>query len=254
LRARPGQSRDDTLLDPAPLELCDGRQHSAKLRLEELLVRSLGVVRLKMELDRVPLWRGNHVPVRQLVEDWARYVYLPRLKDADVLVNAIKDGVALTTWERDGFAYADSYDEKAGRYQALRAGQQLLSLDPEGAGLIVKPEVARRQMDQEATEPKPVQPPGPGQKGKDLEPQPPLQAKIRRFHARVALNPLRVGTDAGKIGDEVISHLAGLANADVAVTLEISAKLPDGASDHVQRTVTENCRTLKFESHGFERE
>jgi hypothetical protein len=59
---------------------------SDKLRADELLVRSLGVVRLKMELDRVPLWRGNHVALSQLLDDWSRYVYLPRLKDADVLV------------------------------------------------------------------------------------------------------------------------------------------------------------------------
>jgi uncharacterized protein len=227
----------------------------AKLRSEELLVRSLGVVRLKMELDRIPLWRGNHVPVRQLLEDWSRYVYLPRLKDAQVLVNAIRDGVALTTWEHDGFAYAEGYDDKAGRYQALRAGQQLLSLDPDGPGLIVKPEIARLQIDEEAAKPKPdpvVS--GAGKPGEKVREEEKPTAQIRRFHGRVALNPLRAGTDAGKIADEVISHLAGLANADVAVTLEISAELPDGASDQVVRTVTENCRTLKFESQGFERE
>jgi hypothetical protein len=36
------------------------------------------------------------------------------------------------------------------------------------------------------------------------------------------------------------------------VTLEIEAEVPDGAPEHVVRTVTENSRTLKFESHGFE--
>ncbi|MEX2662439.1 MAG: DUF499 domain-containing protein [Vicinamibacterales bacterium] len=230
---------------------------SAKLRTEELLVRSLGVVRLKMELDRVPLWRGNHVAVRQLLEDWSRYVYLPRLKDADVLMNAIRDGVALTTWEQDGFAYAEGWDEKARRYQALRAGQQLPSIDPDGQGLLVRPELARRQIDAEAVaSPPPELSPGPGTDGATptTGPKPKPEARIRRFHGRVPLNPLRVGTDAGKIGDEVLSHLAGLANADVTVTLEITANLPDGASDHVVRTVTENCRTLKFESQGFERE
>jgi hypothetical protein len=32
-----------------------------------------------MELDRAPLWRGDHVEIRQLVEDFARYLDLPRL-------------------------------------------------------------------------------------------------------------------------------------------------------------------------------
>ena len=36
--------------------------------------------------------------------------------------------------------------------------------------------------------------------------------------------------------------------------LEIQATIPDGAPDNVVRTVTENCRTLKFKTHGFEKE
>lgn len=40
----------------------------------------------------------------------------------------------------------------------------------------------------------------------------------------------------------------------MTVTLEIEAHLPDGALDTVVRTVTENSRTLKFISQGFERE
>jgi hypothetical protein len=52
----------------------------------------------------------------------------------------------------------------------------------------------------------------------------------------------------------VVVHLAALVGAEVTVTIEISANIPDGASDHVVRTVTENCRTLKFKNHGFETE
>jgi hypothetical protein len=40
----------------------------------------------------------------------------------------------------------------------------------------------------------------------------------------------------------------------VKVTLEIEAEIPSGAPDNVERTVTENSRTLKFTSHGFEKE
>jgi hypothetical protein len=40
----------------------------------------------------------------------------------------------------------------------------------------------------------------------------------------------------------------------VKVTLEIEAEIPSGAPDQVVRTVTENCRTLKFSSQGFETE
>ena len=60
--------------------------------------------------------------------------------------------------------------------------------------------------------------------------------------------------DAGRIADEVIAHLAGQMGADVTVTIEIDARLPNGASDQLVRTVTENSRTLKFDSQGFEKE
>jgi hypothetical protein len=61
-----------------------------------------------------------------------------------------------------------------------------------------------------------------------------------------------VGRDASRIADEVIAHLAGQVGANVKVTLEIEADLQSGAPENVVRTVTENCRTLKFDKHGFE--
>ena len=76
----------------------------------------------------------------------------------------------------------------------------------------------------------------------------------RRFHGSVTLDTARVGRDAGGIAEEVIAHLAGLVGAEVTVTLEIHAEVPAGAPDNVVRTVTENCRTLKFSDHGFEKE
>ncbi|MGB9605382.1 MAG: ATP-binding protein, partial [Bryobacteraceae bacterium] len=123
---------------------------SKRLRHDELLLVELGGKRLRMELDRVPLWRGDHVEVRQLVEDFARYLYLPRLKDPSVLVGAVSDGVALLTWEQDGFAYADSYDEAAGRYRGLRVGQHVELSAEAPAGLVVRPEAARPQLEEEA--------------------------------------------------------------------------------------------------------
>jgi len=50
------------------------------------------------------------------------------------------------------------------------------------------------------------------------------------------------------------AHLTGLVGASVTVTLEIEAEIPSGAPVTVVRTVTENCRTLRFESQGFEKE
>ena len=73
-----------------------------KLRNEEQLITELGGPRLRLELDRIPLWRGNHVEVRELMDYFAQYLYLPRLKDPELLLNAIRDGVRRTTPEVDG--------------------------------------------------------------------------------------------------------------------------------------------------------
>jgi hypothetical protein len=78
--------------------------------------------------------------------------------------------------------------------------------------------------------------------------------KSKRFHGTVTLDTTRVGRDASRIADEVIAHLSGLVGAKVTVTLEVDAEIPSGVPDHVVRTVTENSRTLKFMSQGFEKE
>jgi predicted AAA+ superfamily ATPase len=224
---------------------------SKKLRGDELLITGFAATRLRMDLDRVPLWRGDHVAIKQLVEDFARYLYLPRLQDSAVLVQAIRDGLGLLTWSQETFAYADSYDEALGRYRGLRAGQAVALSGDSPIGLLVRPEGALKQQE---PEPAPPGAPPKGPNGPD-GPKPPV-APIRatRFHGTVALEPTRVGRDAGRIADEVVSHLAGLVGAHVTVTLEIDANVPTGVPDHVVRTVTENARTLKFKSQGFEAE
>jgi hypothetical protein len=74
------------------------------------------------------------------------------------------------------------------------------------------------------------------------------------YHGCVRLDPGRVGRDASRIADEVIAHLVGQLGAEVTVALEVGARLPGGAPDHIVRTVTENSRALRFSSHGFEAE
>jgi len=240
---------------------------SKKLRNDEMLITALGSTILRKHLDDVPLWRGEHVAVKQLVDDFARYLYLPRLAGSDVLLQAIRDGVALLTWRTDTFAYAESYDESAARYRGLRVGQ-LVSVPAESTGLLVKADVAQRQISAEtesATSGSTARGDGGGTTGADLtgttgagtagvatgKDSAPIP---RRFHGTVQLDPARVGRDASRIAEEVISSLVGQVGADVRVTLEIEASLPKGANEQLIRTVTENSRTLKFTSHGFESE
>ena len=53
-----------------------------------------------MELERVSLWRGDTVSIKQLADDFARYLYLPHLKGPDVLLESIHNGLTLTSWEQ----------------------------------------------------------------------------------------------------------------------------------------------------------
>jgi predicted AAA+ superfamily ATPase len=237
---------------------------SKKLKNDELLVTSFAATRLRMELDRVPLWRGDSVAIKQLVDDFARYLYLPRLKDPSVLVGAVRTGLGLLTWEHDSFAFAESFDEAAGRYRGLQCGRQVHIQDGDAPGLLVKPAVARQQSNAERPPEPPVgpgKPPAPppggggGGGGPVVEPpRPPVAMQPKRFHGSVTLDSTRVGRDASRIADEVITHLAGLVGAQVKVTLEIQVEIPGGVPENVVRTVTENSRTLKFGSHGFEKE
>ena len=254
----PFQARPDASMEWRAMRLSG--QHSLaaraskKLKGDELLVTGFAPTRLRMELDRVPLWRGDHVPIKQIVEDFARYLYLPRVSDSTVLLNAIRDGIALLTWKQDAYAFADSFDDEAKRYRGLRGGQVISLPDADAPGLLVKSDIARRQLEAERR-----QPPGRGEgagggTGGEGPSGPPPAPQPTRFHGTATLDAERVGRDASRIADEVIAHLSGLVGAKVTVTLEIEAEVPAGAPDHVVRTVTENSRTLKFTSQGFEKE
>lgn len=236
-----------------------------KLKNDELLLTSFAPSRLKMELDRVPLWDGSeksHVSIADLVDYFAKYLYLPRLKVPGLLLNAVQDGLKLLTWNQDSFAYADSYDEGAKRYRGLVCGR-LHSLGADiPDGLVVRSDVALSQLKSESASPGPEVPgdPAPTSGGSDpaggqglFGGQPESgPKKPTRFHGSVPLDPARVGRDAGRIADEVISHLAGIVGAEVKVTLEIEATVQGGVAEDVVRIVTQNSRDLKFETQGFE--
>lgn len=240
---------------------------SRKLRSDMLLLSSYAPTVLKLELDRVPLWRGNHVPIRQLVEDFARYLYLPRLREPSVLLQAISTGLSLLTWAQESFGIAEGFDEENGRYKGLQGGVALTLTDPYSTELLVKPDVAYRQFEADlkartaaqdvaskngTTSSQQVSPQSDGRQPVDVHLA--TVTRPRRFHGTVTLDSTRVGRDAGKIAEEVIAHLAGIVGSKVTITLEIEAEMPDGVPENVVRTVTENSRTLRFTNQEFEME
>jgi len=238
-----------------------------KLKSEESLLTQMGGVRLRTELDRIPLWAGNHVGIKQLAEYMARYLYLPRLRDEQVLVAAIQEGVASPTWRAETFAYAEAWDDQRQRYQGMRAGQSIRAL-LDDRSVLVKPDAAAAQLDADrqrdslaVTGADSKQGSGVGSASTgQLAGSGPSSTKLisqtapqlRRFHGSVTLDARRLGRDASRIAEEVVQHLSSIVGADLQITLDIQVELPENASDKLVRDVTENCRTLKFDDFGFE--
>ena len=230
-----------------------------KLRSEESLIAEYSAARLRMDLDRIPLWRGDHVALRQLWSDYSQYPYLPRLRDSEVLLEAVRQGVASMAWNPDTFAYASAFDDAGGRYVGLAAGQ-LAAVFLDGASVVVRPEAAARQIDSERIEPL-VEQPAPGDAGDMLgkpgdesasgESAITRRAQPTRFYGRVTVDPVRMLRDLGQVADAIVAQL-GRADAEVSLTLEISARADNGFADDVRRSVSENARTLKFDTHEFE--
>jgi hypothetical protein len=235
---------------------------SYRLQSQELLILNWSPVHLKRELDHY-LWKDGrpHVSVKQLWEYFATYPYLSRIRDKDVLLATIKSGV----YSRGYFGYATGVTDD-GKYTGVVFGGPPPGVYFDDTSVVVRPEVVQGCLkaveDVELT----------GNEdnltgirdGRTTYPgvspvaEPPViveaAAAPKRFYGTIRLNPLRISSEAGTIGQEVIQHLEALLDSGVEVTLEITAQSHQGFPDNVVRIVTENARTLKFDNFGFEEE
>ena len=254
-----------------------------KLKGEESLIPAYAGSRLRFDIDRVPLWRGSHVGVDQLWDDYTQYLYLPRLTKRSVLEAAIRDGVRSLVWETDGFAYADSHDGQ--RYAGLRAGQEITAVAP--SGLVVAADAAAEQQSKEQAASAEAGPgavagagagaagagtgagasPGAGPEGRPGGPESPAGADDQgatgavppagpalptRYYGRVKLDSARWAKTAADVAEAIVSQLERTDGAKLSITIEVEAESPQGFDDRVQRTVTENATTLKFNTTEFE--
>jgi hypothetical protein len=213
------------------------------------------LLRLQLDGPLAPLWADGHTTLRQVWDCYARYLYLPRLRDVQVLAGAAEQGPASTSWATDGFALAAADDQVSGRYVGLVVGSRPQN-PPTGDTLLVRPEVALGQLESEGasattptvqpTEPTTAFEPTTAGTGTGV-------ALRRRFHGHVAVDLARPSRDFERLLAEVIRPLTE-AGAKVDVTIEIAARLDEGFSEHTVRTVTENSRTLGVAPAGFEEE
>jgi predicted AAA+ superfamily ATPase len=239
---------------------------TAKLRQGGLLATTYGARNVRMDLGG-PLravWDKGHVSVGELWSYYCRYPYLTRLRDRSVLEGALRAGLDDMAWESEGFALAESYDAGSGHYTGLASyrGGGISTLTDHV--LVVSPKVAVLQLEAEAAVKAAAgEQPGAGARapgpsgtitgvspgsGGAGTPEPP---KDRRFFGRAKVDPERYGRELNRIAQEVLPHLVG-EGVHVEINVEITADKPAGFPPDKVRTVTENARTLKFESFGFE--
>lgn len=256
-------------LEWTPLALGGGEgtlaaRASRKLVGQDELVPRWSPASLNLELKRY-LWPrdDDHVRLRQLAEQLATYPYLPRIKDENVLLEAVKDGIQ----SRDFFGYAHSVSEQ-GRYEGLQLGglNAAVHLSPES--VLVKPDAAARQQEEDERrqaerEKRRAYTEGPdggngeikesGDGGEDGSSDTVTPEPVRdRFSGAVTLKPETISGKVGQIDEGILQHLASVFGSNVRVRLQIEADLPEGASDSLIFNVEENCGQLGFDSYGFE--
>ena len=230
---------------------------SRKLANDDQLIERWSPVSLQLELDRRKLWREEEsLGVQRLWDDLATYPYLPRIQNRSVLEETLAAGVA----SPDYWGYADAIDDD-GRYLGLKFKDLVVRVVVDEHSVIVTPEAAQRQQqeDQDKAEGQPIGPTDDGGSAGGTDVTVPdgytetaESPRPKRYQGSVTLDPMRIGTQAAEIANEIIAHLAARADSQVEVRLEIQATFDEGVPEDVERTVSENSRTLKFEGFGFE--
>ncbi|MDQ3658839.1 MAG: ATP-binding protein, partial [Actinomycetota bacterium] len=239
---------------------------SRRIDSDGALVTKWAPMMLKKELDAY-LWRGEeHVSVKLVREDLAKYLYLPRLRDGRVLEDTVRDGVA----SGEFFGYAQAVTA-AGRYEGLKFGEVGATIYMDESSVLVHPDAARRQIEEDRAKRTPDYPPvsdggggiresgdGGDDDGTDHgvivdPPIPPVAPEkfSTRFRGVVEIDPARLGGTAGAISQEVVQRLASIMGSNVRVKLEIQADVPEGIPEKVEHDVSENCNTLKFREFDF---
>ncbi|WP_419705841.1 Swt1 family HEPN domain-containing protein [Promicromonospora sp. NFX87] len=253
---------------------CDGQARhgiaqrtGARFVKEDLLRVDIAPALVRIDVNEFLLARWNTGKIRfgELWECYARYPYMPRLRDRHVLVKAAQDALFDVGFAAQGFALAESYDETTGKFGGLA-----VPIDDVEFGtitddtLIVKSElaVAQRKAESAAASlrlvaPATVQVPGSIGRTPDGAPSPPAAvpsvAKNARYAARVELDgSTDLSSAMRNVVDEVLLHLQQAGPDLLDVTLDIRAEKSSGFEQQTVRVVAENSRQLKFTVTRFE--
>jgi hypothetical protein len=224
----------------------------------ELVITAWSPIHLRTKLKEL-YWKEGQPSAKAMAfwEDTLRYLYLPRLKNRDVLAHAIHSGAK----SRDffGIAYAQSGDT----FDGFQFGNATVQLDD--TLLLIEPEAAKRYEDAQS---KPgettatgggqfAEPPSPGFQAQGTGGVGPVttigtRPGARSFHGTADVASTTAKMRLVQLADEIISVLSSDPNALVKVTVDIAAEFPDGATDQMKRAVSENAQTLGLKTSDWE--
>jgi hypothetical protein len=223
-----------------------------KLESEERLITKYGGTRVRMDLDRIPLWgERKDITVEKLWAAYCQFPYLPRLANVEVLNNAISDGVSQMVWQQETFAYADGHDGT--KWVGLRTEEHVAARP---SGLVVHPEAAQAQIstpipkvptpdDEDETTSGDKGNPQPGKGGKKTS------ELARSYVGSFPLPQVRAIKQLESILQNVVDQLAKAPNAKITIQLEVSAESA-GFTDSIERTVKENANQLNATTNSFD--
>ena len=222
----------------------------AILEREELLLNAITPRSLLGGINQT-IWRkeDDHIAISALWDALANYVHAPfRLADVDVLIKAITEGV-----QQSLFGYAPRPEDISGElYPDLVMGETPAA-SPDG--FIVRPEMARMVIDErdkrKREQEPPTDPPQPSGVRHPTGPtiitppevvvtKPELPTQITAAKTLDAPNYI---ADIAKISGEIVRNLFE-AGEGVEVTIEITAKKPNGFPERTTRPARENSEQL----------
>ena len=228
-----------------------------KLRRAGLLTGEIAArsIRLDLDMHLASVWGRGHVSIGELWSYYCRFPYLTRLRDRPVLEDGIRSALTAITWEKEGFALAEGYDETSGRYAGLvlpggdaRFGSLVDST------LLVMPEAALLQ-ELEAAEQSSSEPGhavAAGVARQQVSVQPPPAPRARRYFGVYTVDPDLFSRGLNQLSQEILQPLTSVEGVRVQISVEIHAEHPDGFPDDKVRIIEENSATLRFDQSAFE--
>lgn len=247
---------------------------SAKLRQLDALrvIQAASGLRSNLEQELASVWAKGYISAGELWSYYCRYLYLPRLRDRQVFDDAVRAGLDELDWENTGFALATGYEGR--RFQGLAVPPHGRFGQITDSTLLVRPDLALAQWEADQAkrgESSRAETSGSSIGGGDVAgvgsgASAPIEGvgtvvvpvttdpgpKNVRFFGVARLDSEFFQKSFTKIAQEVIQHLAACEGAELDISVEISARKPDGFPEDKVRIVMENARVLKFDQFGFE--